>query len=75
MKASEFDDKFDADEDITPHLDLDNAKRHNLEQTQMKMDIPTWMIKSFDKEAFKLGVSRQDIIKFWLSERLTHNRA
>ena len=75
MKASEFDDKFDADEDITPHLDLDNAKRHNFEQTQMKMDIPTWMIKSIDKEASKLGVSRQDIIKFWLSERLTHNRA
>ena len=73
MKASEFDDKFDADEDITPHLD--NAKRYNLEQTQMKMDIPTWMIKSIDKEASKLGVSRQDIIKFWLSERLTYNRA
>ena len=42
MKASEFDDKFDADEDITPHLDLDNAKRHNLEQTQMKIPTHGW---------------------------------
>ena len=75
MKASEFDDKFDADDDMAGNLDLDKAKRHNLEQTQMKMDMPTWMVKSIDKEASRLGVSRQDMIKFWLSERLTQGRA
>ena len=76
MKASEFDEKFDANDDMTDNLDLDKAKRHNLEQTQMKMDMPTWMVKSIDKEASRLlGVSRQDIIKFWLSERLTQGRA
>jgi len=29
-----------------------------------------WMIQSLDKEARRLGVTRQSIIKIWIAERL-----
>lgn len=36
----------------------------------MNVDFPTWMIDSLDREASKLGVTRQSVIKVWLAERL-----
>jgi len=70
MKASEFDQKFDDDEDLMDCIDLNKARRLNLERTQVRMNFPAWMVHSIDKEAQRLGVSRQDIIKLWLSDRL-----
>ena len=70
MKANEFDKKFDAGEDITPHLDLSKARRPEQEQKRVNVDFPLWMIRSFDREARRLGVPRQSIIKMWLAERL-----
>ena len=71
MKASEFDEKFDANnEDIISELDLSSAKRVNQEQKRVNVDFPIWMIESLDKEASRLGVTRQSIIKVWLAERL-----
>lgn len=34
------------------------------------MSIPDWMIESLDREASRLSVTRQSIIKVWLAERL-----
>lgn len=70
MKAKEFDSKFDEGEDVTSHLDLSNAKRSSQVQRRINVDIPTWMIESLDREAKRLGVTRQSIIKMWLAERL-----
>ena len=70
MKASDFDQKFDAEEDVTTCLDLTGARRPGLENTPISMDFPAWMVHSIDKEARRLGVSRQDLIKFWLADRL-----
>jgi hypothetical protein len=71
MKAQEFDQKFDAgDEDITPDLDLEKAVRVNQLQKRVNVDFPVWMVDSLDKEAKRLGVSRQSIIKVWIAERL-----
>jgi hypothetical protein len=70
MKASEFDEKFDAGEDVTDLLDLSRARRPGLEQKRVNVDFPVWMVNSLDKEARKLGVTRQSIIKLWLSDRL-----
>jgi hypothetical protein len=71
MKAKEFDKKFDEDrEDIIDALDLSTAKRPNQTQQKINVDFPTWMIDSLDKEASRIGVSRQSIIKVWLAERL-----
>ncbi len=72
MKAEEFDKKFDNDEDILEYLDLEKASRPGLEQKRVNVDFPKWMIKSLDKEAKRLGVTRQSIIKIWIAERLKH---
>ena len=70
MKATEFDAKFDQGEDITQFLDLSHAKRPGYEQKRVNVDFPTWMIEALDREAKRLGVTRQSIIKVWLAERL-----
>lgn len=70
MKAKEFERQFDDNADITALLDVSKAKRVLLEQKGVNVDFPTWMIESLDREAGKLGVTRQSIIKVWLAERL-----
>ncbi len=70
MKAKEFDQQFDAGVDLTAALDLSKAKRARQEQKRVNVDFPTWMIDSLDREASKLGVTRQSVIKVWLAERL-----
>ena len=70
MKAKELDKKFDEGKDILNHLDLSKARRPNQEQKRVNVDFPLWMIQFLDKEAKRLGVPRQSIIKIWLAERL-----
>ena len=70
MKAKDFENKFDEDIDIIQSLDLSKAKRVLQVQKRVNVDFPTWMIESLDREAGKLGVTRQSIIKVWLAERL-----
>jgi len=70
MKAKEFEKKFNNKEDITKYLDVSKARRPVQEQKRVNVDFPTWMIHSLDKEAKRLGVPRQSIIKFWIAERL-----
>jgi hypothetical protein len=71
MKAEEFDKKFDDnEEDIIDDLDLTAMKRPNLAQKRVNVDFPVWVIDSLDKEAARMGVTRQSIIKVWLVERL-----
>ena len=71
MKAKSFDKKFDEGKsDIISDLDLSSAKRINQVQKRVNVDFPAWMVDSLDKEASKVGVTRQSIIKVWLAERL-----
>lgn len=71
MKAKDFDKKFDDNEiDIIEDLDLSTAKHTNQAQKRVNVDFPAWMIESLDKEANRVGVTRQSIIKVWLAERL-----
>lgn len=70
MKAKDFDDKFEANEDITDQLDLTRAVRPKQLQKRVNVDFPIWMIQQLDKEAKRLGVPRQSIIKVWVAERL-----
>ena len=70
MKAKDFEKQFDETVDITESLDLSKAKRVLQKQKRVNVDFPTWMIESLDREAGKLGVTRQSIIKIWLAERL-----
>jgi len=70
MKAKDLDKKFDSGEDITEFLDLSKARRSGQEQKRVNVDFPVWMIHSLDREAKRLGVPRQSIIKIWIAERL-----
>ena len=70
MKAKEFDEKFDAGGNISSHLDLSKARRPQQMQKRVNVDFPVWMIHLLDKEAKRLGVPRQSIIKVWMAERL-----
>jgi CopG antitoxin of type II toxin-antitoxin system len=70
MKAKELDEKFDAGEDISQFLDISKARRPQQDQKRVNVDFPVWMIQQLDKEARRLGVPRQSIIKVWVAERL-----
>jgi hypothetical protein len=70
MKAKKFDQQFEDGTDITASLDLSKARRVQQAQRRVNVDFPTWMVDSLDREASKLGVTRQSVIKVWLAERL-----
>ncbi|MBI5630768.1 MAG: CopG family transcriptional regulator [Elusimicrobia bacterium] len=74
MKAKKLDKLFDLGGDVSKYLDLVRAKRVNEAPKRVNVDFPAWMIHPLDKEASRLGVTRQSIIKVWISERLG-NRA
>ena len=70
MKAKNFEQQFDEGVDITTSLDLSKTRRVLQVQKRVNVDFPTWMIDSLDREANKMGVTRQAVIKVWLAERL-----
>ena len=69
-KAEDFDKQFDQGEDISAHLDIEKAERPGQKQRRVDVDFPVWMIHSLDKEAQRLGVTKQSIIKMWIAEKL-----
>ena len=70
MNSSELDQRFDNGESILDARDLSQARRQRLELRSVNIDFPLWMVEQLDREASRLGVSRQSIIKMWLAERL-----
>jgi hypothetical protein len=70
MKARDFDRKFDEGEDVTVDLDLSKVRKPAQEQRRVNVDFPAWMVQSLDREARRLGVTRQSIIKVWIADRL-----
>lgn len=70
MKAKQFDATFERGESVVRHLELARAARPGNEPRRVNVDFPGWMVDSLDKEAQRLGVTRQSIIKVWIAERL-----
>jgi hypothetical protein len=70
MKAKDFDRQFNRGESVLSQLDLSKAIRPDQVQRRVNVDLPAWMIQSLDKEARRIGVTRQSIIKVWIAERL-----
>jgi hypothetical protein len=70
MKTETLDERFDAGDDVTADLDHATARRPNLAPRRVSVDLPSWMVESLDREATRLGVARQSLIKMWLAERL-----
>ncbi len=71
MKPKAFDQAFEKGDDVSKYLDFSKATRPGREQKRVNVDFPIWMIQSLDKEAQRLGVPRQAVIKVWLAERLS----
>jgi hypothetical protein len=70
MKAKDLDKAFDQGKDISEYLDVKKSRRPVQEQKRVNVDFPLWMIRSLDREAQRLGVTRQSVIKVWVAERL-----
>lgn len=68
MRARDLEKKFDAGEDIAEHLDFAKARRPAQAQKRVNVDFPVWMIHSLDREASRLGVPRQSLIKVLIAE-------
>lgn len=70
VDENELDRKFDdGRENILDNFDLSNAKRVNLKQ-KVNLSMSLWMIEGLDKEASRLGIDRQAVIKSWLANKL-----
>jgi len=76
ITAEEFDRKFDNGEDILPYIDLSSKRtvaefeKEMFTIKKVNIDLPDWMIKSLDNEAKRMGVTRQSVIKIWLTQKL-----
>ena len=70
MKAKDLDKSFDNNENIVKHLNTAKARRIKQEQKRVNVDFPVWIIISLDKEAKRLGVTRQSLIKVLIAEHL-----
>lgn len=70
MKAKILDKKFDEGKSVLEHFDLSKATRPGQEQKRVNVDFPVWMLQRLDKEAQRLGVPRQSLIKVWIAEKL-----
>lgn len=70
MKAKDFDRQFDGGKNVTRHLVKARARRINQPPRRVNVDFPEWMVTALDREAVRLGVTRQSVIKVWIAERL-----
>ena len=70
MKTSDFDEKFDAGDDVSEALDWSKAARPNVAIKRVNVDFPAWVVQGLDRQARHLGITRQALIKMWIAERL-----
>ncbi len=70
ITTEKFDEMFDNGEDISAYVDWSKARRPNQEARRVNVDFPAWMVRDLDKEAGRLGVTRQSLIKMWIAEKL-----
>ena len=70
MKATDFETKFDAGDDVAADIDWSKARRPNMEMRRVNVDFPAWVVEGLDRQASRLGVTRQSLIKMWIAEKL-----
>ncbi|WP_411033113.1 type II toxin-antitoxin system BrnA family antitoxin [Shinella sp. BYT-45] len=70
MKATDFDMKFDEGGDVAADVDWTRARRPNMETRRVNVDFPAWVVEGLDRQASRLGVTRQSLIKMWIAEKL-----
>ncbi len=57
--------------DMTPYLDLSKARRPGREVQRVNVDFPVDLLHAIDREATRIGVTRQAFIKLRLADTLS----
>lgn len=71
ITVEEFDRLFDEGSDeIDAFINREKVTRPNLEIKRVNVDFPQWMINALDRHSREIGISRQALIKTWISEKL-----
>ncbi len=71
ISGTEFDKMFDDNKkSILQYIDIENAQKPGLVQRRVSVDFPEWMVSQLDQISKRLGVTRQSIIKVFISDRL-----
>jgi uncharacterized DUF497 family protein len=70
ISSDAFDRKFDEGEDISEFVDWSKMRRRGREIRRVNVDFPAWVVEALDREASRLGVTRQALVKLWIAERL-----
>ncbi|WP_419779842.1 type II toxin-antitoxin system BrnA family antitoxin [Maridesulfovibrio sp.] len=73
--ADNLEQKFDDGEEVLDFFDLDSANRLNTENKRVNVDFPAWMVIALDREAKRLGINRQAVIKTWIANRIDHGHS
>jgi len=70
ISAGRLDEKHDAGEDLSAYLDLTQATRPGREVQRVNVDFPVDLLRAIDREAKRIGVTRQAFIKLRLADTL-----
>jgi hypothetical protein len=70
LSSERLDAMHDSGEDLSPHLDLANATRPGREVQRVNVDFPVDLLRAIDREARRIGVTRQAFIKLRLADTL-----
>ena len=60
----------DSGVDVTAYLDLSKARRPGREIQRVNVDFPVDLLNAIDREATRIGVTRQAFIKLRLADTL-----
>jgi hypothetical protein len=79
IAVEEFDRLFDEGSDeIDQFVDWSKGRTITprlLESAKVNVDFPRWVVVALDREADRIGVARQALIKLWIVERLEKSNA
>jgi hypothetical protein len=70
LSAARLDEMHDAGEDLSKYLDLAGARRPGRRVQRVNVDFPVDLLSAIDREAKRIGVSRQAFIKLRLADTL-----
>jgi hypothetical protein len=68
--AATLDELHDAGGDLTPYMDWSKARRPGREVQRVNVDFPIALLEAIDREAARIGVTRQAFIKIRLADTL-----
>ena len=74
LRAARLDEMHDSGEDLSAHLDLKNAVRPGRNVQRVNVDFPVDLLRAIDREAERIGVTRQAFIKLRIADTLANSR-